>query len=67
VIEINGSTKLKGAKIESTDLRAGAALVIAGLIAKGKTVINNIDIFERGYEKWENKLSKLGVDITKEK
>ncbi|KKP89125.1 MAG: UDP-N-acetylglucosamine 1-carboxyvinyltransferase [Berkelbacteria bacterium GW2011_GWA2_35_9] len=67
VIEIDGPTKLKGANIESSDLRAGAALVIAGLIAEGKTVINNIDIFERGYEKWENKLSKLGVNIIKEK
>lgn len=66
VIEINGPTNLKGATIESSDLRAGAALVIAGLIAKGKTVINNIDIFERGYEKWEDKLSNLGVDIIKE-
>ncbi len=66
VIEISGPTNMTGAKIESSDLRAGAALVIAGLIAKGITVINNIDIFERGYEKWENKLSNLGVEIIKE-
>jgi len=60
---INGPTKLIGAEIPSPDLRAGAALIIAGLIAKGQTTINNIYQIDRGYEKIEERLQKLGADI----
>ncbi len=60
---INGPSKLTGAEIPSPDLRAGAALIIAGLIAKGKTTINNIYQIDRGYEKIEERLQKLGADI----
>lgn len=61
--EIFGPAKLKGAKITSFDLRAGATLIIAGIIAKGKTEIDNIGTIDRGYEKIEEKFSKLGARI----
>jgi len=60
---VNGPTPLFGIEIPSPDLRAGAALVIAGLIAKGETTINNIYQIDRGYEKIEERLQKLGADI----
>ncbi len=60
---VYGPTKLYGREIPSSDLRAGAALIIAGLIAEGKTVINNIYQIDRGYEKIEERLKKLGADI----
>jgi len=60
---INGPTQLYGIEIPSLDLRAGAALIIAGLVAKGKTIINNIYQIDRGYEKIEERLQQLGVDI----
>lgn len=61
--EITGPTKLKGSKITSFDLRAGATLVIAGLVAKGITEIDNISTIDRGYENIEIKLQNLGADI----
>ena len=61
---IKGTKKLSGAKVNSTDLRGGAALVTAGLIAKGKTEITNIEYILRGYEKLDQKLKKLGANIT---
>jgi UDP-N-acetylglucosamine 1-carboxyvinyltransferase len=64
---INGPSKLIGAEIPSPDLRAGAALIIAGLIAKGKTTISNIYQIDRGYEKIEERLQKLGADIKRVK
>ena len=60
---VNGPTPLRGIEIPTPDLRAGAALIIAGLIAKGETVINNIYQIDRGYEKIEERLQKLGLDI----
>ena len=60
---VNGPTKLYGAELGTIDLRGGAALVIAGLVANGKTVIKNIAQIDRGYEKIEEKLKKLGADI----
>jgi len=60
---INGPTLLKGIEIPSPDIRAGVALIIAGLIAKGKTIINNIYQIDRGYERIEERLQKLGADI----
>jgi len=64
---INGPTVLHGIEIPSLDLRAGAALIIAGLIAKGKTIINNVYQIDRGYEKIEERLQKLGADIKRVK
>lgn len=58
-----GPKQLKGLTIESWDIRAGACLVIAGLMAKGKTTIENIFQIDRGYEKIEERLSKIGADI----
>jgi len=58
-----GPTKLSGAKIDSWDIRAGACLVIAALSAKGKTTIENVFQIDRGYEKIEERLQKLGADI----
>ncbi len=60
---INGVTKLYGTDLGSFDLRAGAALIVAGLIAKGRTRISNIYQVDRGYEKIEERLQKLGADI----
>lgn len=60
---IEGPTPLKGAKVEATDLRCGAALVIAGLIAEGKTEIYNIEHILRGYENIIEKLTNLGANI----
>lgn len=60
---IKGIRKLSGAKVTSTDLRGGAALVIAGLVAKGKTTVNNIEYILRGYEQLDKKLSLLGANI----
>jgi len=62
---IFGKTKLTGSKLNALDIRSGAALILAGLIAKGRTVIQNISQIERGYEKFEEKLKKLGAKIEK--
>lgn len=62
-IIIEGQTKLKGKVIQSFDLRAGASLIIAALLAKGKTVIKDIYQVDRGYEKIEERLQKLGAEI----
>ena len=61
--EISGPTKLKGAKITSYDLRAGATLLLAALIASGTTEIDNIETIDRGYENIEQKLRNLGANI----
>jgi len=60
---IKGKTFLSGAEITATDLRASASLVLAGLIAKGKTIINEAHHLDRGYEKLEEKLKSLGIRI----
>lgn len=60
---ITGVNGLTGAEVTSTDLRAGAALVLAGLAAEGRTVINHVDYIDRGYEHIELKLQKLGANI----
>lgn len=60
---IKGKTFLSGAEITATDLRASASLVLAGLIANGKTVINEAHHLDRGYEKLEVKLKSLGARI----
>ena len=62
---IEGTSKLTGAKVSATDLRAGAALVIAALRAEGETVIKNVKYIDRGYEAIEEKLTALGADIVR--
>lgn len=61
--EIVGPAKLKGRKISTFDLRAGASLIIAALVARGKTIIKDAYQVDRGYEKIEERLQKLGADI----
>ena len=63
---IRGTRKLYGADVKATDLRGGAALVLAGLIAKGKTKVDNIEYILRGYEKLDYKLQNLGANINVE-
>jgi len=62
---IDGRPYLTGARISSPDLRAGAALVIAGLAAQGETVIDDIKYIMRGYEDFDAKLRSLGASIRK--
>ena len=64
---IKGVKKLYGAKVMATDLRGGASLVLAGLVAKGTTNVENIEYILRGYEKIDEKLKKLGAKIHVEK
>ena len=71
-IEINGKSaivegrdRLTGSEVMATDLRAGAALVISGLVAEGETIVKNIYHIERGYVDLVGKLSMLGAEIYK--
>ena len=61
--KIFGKTKLNGAELMATDLRASVCLVLAGLVPSNKTILNRIYHLDRGYEKIENKLSKCGAQI----
>lgn len=63
VAVIDGPCSLTGAKVNAIDLRAGAAVVIAGLVAKGTTQVDNIRYIDRGYEDFVGKLQGLGADI----
>ena len=60
---VKGTRKLYGANVNATDLRGGAALVLAGIVAKGETTIENIEYILRGYENLNKKLENLGVNI----
>jgi len=60
---VHGPAKLRGRKIASPDLRAGITLLLAGLIARGITVVENIYQIDRGYERIEERLRKLGAEI----
>ena len=60
---IKGKDKLYGAEVIAPDLRGGASLVLAGLVAEGYTIIDNISLIDRGYYHIEEKLSGLGADI----
>lgn len=62
---IKGIKKLNGAHVKATDLRGGAALVLAGLVAKGRTEVTNIEYLLRGYENLDKKLNKIGANIIK--
>lgn len=63
IAHITGVEKLKGASVVATDLRAGAAMVIAGLVAEGETEIRDIEHIDRGYPHIEDKFNKLGAQI----
>jgi len=63
---IKGVKKLSGATLMASDLRASAALVLAGLIASGKTIVRRIYHLDRGYEKFEHKLRRLGARIKRQ-
>ncbi|GAF67121.1 UDP-N-acetylglucosamine 1-carboxyvinyltransferase [Bacillus sp. TS-2] len=63
---INGKTALQGAKVKASDLRAGAALVVAGLMADGITELTGLEHVDRGYEDLEDKLLGLGAQIWRE-
>ncbi|MBR5152682.1 MAG: UDP-N-acetylglucosamine 1-carboxyvinyltransferase [Clostridia bacterium] len=62
---IDGSRRLSGARVRATDLRAGAALVIAAVAAQGETVIDDIEHLERGYADFEKKLQSIGASVRK--
>ena len=62
---VEGGIPLTGAHVQASDLRAGASLVLAGLAAQGQTVIGNIKYLDRGYERFEEKLTNLGADISR--
>lgn len=62
---IEGNKKLHGTDVVSTDLRAGAAMVLAGFVAEGQTVVSDIYHIERGYEKFIEKFAALGGKITR--
>ena len=64
---IKGVEGLSGAPVMATDLRASVSLVLAGLVAKGKTEISRVYHLDRGYEHIERKLSTLGADIQRVK
>ena len=63
---VNGRNQLSGAPVKATDLRAGAAFIVAGLIADGETVVSDIGHVYRGYERICEKLSALGARIEEE-
>lgn len=63
MVIVNGPTKLHGAEVEASDLRAGAGLVIAGLMADGETTITNVEYILRGYDHIIEKITALGGDI----
>jgi UDP-N-acetylglucosamine 1-carboxyvinyltransferase len=64
---VNGKTKLTGARVIASDLRASASLVLAGLAAEGETLIDRVYHIDRGYETIVNKISSIGGDITRVK
>ncbi|MDE3085923.1 MAG: UDP-N-acetylglucosamine 1-carboxyvinyltransferase, partial [Acidobacteriota bacterium] len=60
---VRGVFRLQGAPVRAPDLRAGAALVLAGLVADGETVVSGADHVQRGYEDLDGKLRSLGADV----
>jgi len=66
VATVRGTRNLSAAQVMATDLRASAALILAGLVAEGKTEVSRIYHIDRGYETIERKLSSLGADIRRE-
>jgi UDP-N-acetylglucosamine 1-carboxyvinyltransferase len=64
---INGGASLNGARMQASDLRASACLILAGIVAKDKSEIHRVYHLDRGYEKIDSKLMNLGVKIWREK
>jgi UDP-N-acetylglucosamine 1-carboxyvinyltransferase len=64
---VKGVPKLMGADVKASDLRAGAALIISGLMSEGETRISSINHIDRGYEKVVEKLQGIGADIKRKK
>jgi UDP-N-acetylglucosamine 1-carboxyvinyltransferase len=60
---VSGPTQLRGSTLESPDIRAGMAMLLAALCARGKSVINNIGQIERGYERIDERLRALGANV----
>lgn len=60
---VKGIRKLYGTTVKATDLRGGASLVMAGIVAKGNTKVENVEYILRGYDRFDQKLRNLGVDI----
>ena len=60
---VKGTKKLVGTTVEATDLRGGATLVLAGLVAKGQTTVTNVEHILRGYEALDRKLNKIGANV----
>ena len=60
---VRGVESLSGAEVSATDLRGGASLVLAGLVAKGQTIVDGIEFIDRGYPNLEEKLSSVGARI----
>jgi UDP-N-acetylglucosamine 1-carboxyvinyltransferase len=63
---VTGVPKLKGAPVMATDLRASVSLVLAGLVAEGETLVNRVYHLDRGFERLEEKLSRVGAVIARE-
>ena len=61
---VRGGSKLTGATVMATDLRASACLVLAGLVAEGKTEVLRVYHLDRGYERIEKKLRSVGADVS---
>ena len=66
IAHIQGVKKIKGMDLVGSDLRSSAALIIAGIIAKGNSKIYGLEHLDRGYENFESKLKMLGINITRE-
>jgi UDP-N-acetylglucosamine 1-carboxyvinyltransferase len=64
---VRGKSHLSGAPVEATDIRAGAGLVLAGLVADGETVVHAVEHIDRGYVGFEQELARLGAKIVREK
>lgn len=64
---IQGVDQLTGAEVTASDLRASAALVLAGLAAQGETLVHEIQHLDRGYQRLDEKLNLLGADVRRDK
>ena len=62
---MRGVEKLKGAPVMATDLRASVSLVLAGLAAEGETIVNRVYHLDRGFDRLEEKLCRVGADIAR--
>lgn len=63
---VRGKSRLSGAPVRAHDIRAGAALVLAGLVAEGVTEVHDVAHIDRGYEGFADKLIALGADVRRE-